>query len=226
MTADALFNPLVEQAIELAAEWHDQTYRKSRWRTEPFEPPPEVVLHIPVMAHVTAVALTIQRAGWPDEAVAAAFLHDVIEDRNRFAHGMTRGRLAAAVGEAVADLVAYVTEPKWGPDGEALPWRARKEAYLATLAEGPPEALAISLADKIHNVWSMNQALAAGIDIFNPGPHRRAFSAGPEEQRWFLNSVLAGSERHADARLEPMRERLAAEMERFQQLTSRSAEAG
>ena len=38
-----LFSPLVEQAIELAAQWHDSTYRKSRWRDPAFDLPEEAV---------------------------------------------------------------------------------------------------------------------------------------------------------------------------------------
>ena len=58
--------------MELAAQWHDGTYRKSQWRDAAFEIPDGAVLRVPVMVHVTAVALTLQRAGWDDETVAAA----------------------------------------------------------------------------------------------------------------------------------------------------------
>lgn len=214
-----LFSPLVERAIELSAEWHDQTYRKSRWREYVYDPPPEVALHIPVMAHVTAVALTVQRAGWDDETVAAAFLHDVIEDRNRFRDTLPPERLAALVGEEVLVLVQAVTEPKRDEHGAALPWRVRKEAYVEQLRGAPPGAIAISLADKLHNAWTMNQALAAGVDIFADGPGRRALTAGPADQRWFFDAVLAASDPFPDERLEPMRERLRDELRRFARLT-------
>ncbi len=215
-----LFSPLVERAIELAAEWHDRTYRKSRWREHPFDPPPETVLRIPVMAHLTAVALTVQRAGWDDETVAAAFLHDALEDDNQFEHTLTPKRLAALVGEAVTERVQGVTEPKRGPDGRHLPWRLRKETYVETLRKASVEAVAISLADKLHNAWTMNQALSAGIDIFTSGPGHRGLSAGPADQLWFFESVLEASEAHEDERLGPMRERLRQEVERFRQLAT------
>lgn len=215
-----LFSPLIERAIELSAEWHDQTYRKSRWRDYVYDPPPETVLHVPVMAHVTAVALTVQRAGWDDETVAAAFLHDVIEDRNRFRDTLPPERLAALVGEGVLARVRAVSEPKHDALGAALPWRVRKEAYIEELHRTMPEAAAISLADKLHNVWTMNQALEAGIDIFAEGPGRQALTAGPDEQLWFFESVLSASESHDDPRLVPMRERLREEVEYFRRLVS------
>lgn len=213
------FSPLIERAIELSAEWHDQTYRKSRWRDYVYDPPPETALRVPVMAHVTAVALTVQRAGWDDETVAAAFLHDVIEDRNRFRDALPPERLAALMGEGVLARVRAVSEPKHDAHGAALPWRVRKEAYLEDLGRATPEAVAISLADKLHNVWTMNQSLAAGIDIFSDGPGRQALTAGPADQLWFFERVLALSEAYDDPRLAPMRARLREEVEHFRRLT-------
>jgi (p)ppGpp synthase/HD superfamily hydrolase len=210
--------PLVERAIELAAEWHEGTYRKSRWRAAPFEPPPEVVLDVPVMAHVTAVAFAVARAGWPDEVVAAAFLHDVLEDRNRFGDAMPRAMLSAEVGEAVAALVDVVTEPKRDDAGSPLPWRRRKEAYLGQLEEGPDEASAISLADKLHNAWTMNESLRAGVDLFTAAPGRRALSEGPAAQVWFFRSVLTVTSARADPRLVGLRTQLEREVSRFEQL--------
>lgn len=209
------FSPLVEQAIELAAQWHDATYRKGRWREEPFTAPDDAVVSIPAMAHVTMVAMTLARAGWNDETVAAAFLHDVIEDENRYKQRFRIEQLRDLMGEAVAEIVQTVSEQKYALDGSRRSWRARKEGYLAQLREGSAEALAVSLADKLHNLWSMNQALELGIDVFSHGTHRRALSEGPEQQFWFYNSVLDIVPAFADARLDPLRQRLEQELERF-----------
>ena len=209
-----LFSPLVERAIETAAEWHAGTFRKGRW-SPPCSPPPDgSVARVPAMAHVTAVALTVQRAGWDDEAVAAAFLHDALEDPDRFGRTLDRGALVAAFGERVVEIVEAVSEPKT-VEGEVLPWRVRKEAYLAWLAAGPAEASAVSLADKLHNTYSMASSLAAGVDVFASGPGRRALSAGPGAQLWFVHAVITTTERHPDPRLLPMRARLAEEVDRL-----------
>lgn len=227
-----MFSPLIERAVELAAEWHDGTYRKSRWRRPPFEIPegePVEVLRVPVMAHVTTVALTVQRAGWDDATVAAAFLHDTIEDANRYGQGLTYDDLVAAVGRAVADRVQGVTEPKRGPDGRVLPWHVRKETYVQQLVDGSDEAAAISLADKLHNLWTMNQGLEAGRDIFtrarNADGSPRGLSAGPSQQQWYFQAVIAATERHDDDRLIPQRVRLREEMARFDALVADLAEA-
>lgn len=212
-----LFSPLVERAIELAAEWHDRTYRKSRWREAPYAAPAEAApLRIPVMAHLAAVALTVQRAGWDDGTVAAAFLHDALEDRNRFGDHLAEADLVRLVGEEVTSRVRSVTEPQFDAEGGRLPWRLRKETYLERLREGGDESMAISLADKLHNAWTMRQGLESGRDIFVSAPGQQALSAGPEEQVWFFRAVLAASENFGDSRLAPMREALAEEVVRFE----------
>ena len=214
-----LFSPLVERAIETAAEWHAGTFRKGRW-TDPCAPPPGAgPASVPAMAHLTAVALVVQRAGWDDATVAAAFLHDALEDPDRFGRYLDRDALAAHVGEDVVRIVEAVSEPKL-VDGETLPWRTRKEAYLARLGAGPPEAAAVSLADKLHNAYSMASSLEAGVDIFTSAPGRRALSAGPEAQLWFFRSVRQATERHRDPRLGPMRLRVDQEVRRFARLAA------
>ena len=204
-----------EAAIETAAEWHDGTWRKGRWRPPFVVSPGGEPARVPTMAHLAAVALTVQRAGGDDEAVAAAFLHDALEDPDRHGRRLARAALVERVGERVVAVVEAVSEPQLGPDGARLPWRARKEAYLARLAAGPAEASAVSLADKLHNAHTMASALEAGIDIFTSAPGRTALSAGPADQAWFFRAVLAATEAHDDPRLAPMRARLAQEVERF-----------
>lgn len=212
----ALFSPLVERAVEVAAEWHDGTYRKGRWTDPCVVPPDDASSRVPTMAHVTTVALLVQRAGWGDEAVAAAVLHDALEDDNRYRQSLAREELAALVGERVVEIVEAVSEPKTDASGTPLPWRARKETYLDRLRNGPAEAAAVSLADKLHNAHAMASSLEAGIDIFTSAPGRRALSAGPADQAWFFRAVLDVTRGHSDARLAAMRERLTTEVERFE----------
>ena len=217
---DSLFSTVVEQAIELSAQWHDQTYRKKRWRDAPFEVPAHEILRVPVIAHVTAVALTVQRAGWDDETVAAAFLHDVLEDANRFGQSMRAEELREALGEGVLKRVRDVTEPQFDAEGQPRPWEDRKKLYLDQIRSGSREAAAISLADKLHNLWSINQGLGRGIDVFRTDEQGHGLSVGPDQQLWFHTAVLDATDAHNDARLGPMRDRLVEELERFRQSLS------
>ncbi|WP_103026973.1 HD domain-containing protein [Salinibacter altiplanensis] len=206
---EALFSPLIEHAIELSSQWHDGTYRKGVWRDPAFEVPEGEEIQIPVIAHLAAVASIVRRAGWGETTVAAAYLHDAIEDMNRHGQRLRRKQLRDAVGADVARLVVHVSEQKLGDDGQMRPWRARKEDYLDSIRTGPPQAAAVSLADKIHNLWSITQSLKAGEDIF------AVLSGDAEAQRWFHEAVLEASTPHDDPRLPPMRERLQTELSRF-----------
>jgi (p)ppGpp synthase/HD superfamily hydrolase len=207
---DTLFSPLIEHAIELSAQWHDGTYRKSVWRDPAFEVPEGEEIQIPVIAHLAAVASIVHRAGWDETVVAAAYLHDAIEDMNEHGQRLRRKQLRNAVGAEVARLVAEVSEQKLDDDGEMRPWRDRKEDYLAGIRTGHPEAVAISLADKIHNLWSITQSLEAGEDILS------VLSGDAEAQYWFHRAVLEASRAHDDQRLAPMRDRLQTELDRFE----------
>ncbi len=216
------FSPLLEQAIELSAQWHDQTYRKSRWRDEAFVVPPDHDLRVPVVAHLTAVALTLQRAGWGDATVAAAFLHDVIEDRNQWRDHFKPDDLRSIMGDHVVDLVQYVSEDKYDVEGRPRPWRDRKEDYVERLHEAPDDAVAISVADKLHNLWTINESLENGVDMFSDHPDRPSLRGSPQEQHWFFREILSISAARQDDRFRGLRRQLRMEIDRFQRLTTRA----
>ena len=213
--SESLFSPLVEQAIELSSQWHDKTYRKGRWREESFPIPTEESLQVPVIAHLTAVGIIVKGAGWDDVTVAAAFLHDIIEDGNGYGDYFRYEKLSMLIGQDVADLVMEVTESKFDDDGKVRRWKDRKIGYIEKLAGASDQAHAISLADKIHNLWSINETLNTGVNVFKSGPGRKALGANPEEQLWFYSNVLEATRSGSDTRLNPMRDRLATEIGRF-----------
>ena len=120
------FNPLIEHAIELAGQWHAGTYRKGIWRDFPFNPPHGKPPKIPVLTHLTAVATSVQRAGWEDVCVAAAFLHDILEDPNKHGQRFTYEALENVIGRNVAQLVQQVSERKLDDAGNVRSWKERK----------------------------------------------------------------------------------------------------
>lgn len=211
--------PLIEEAVELAAEWHDRTYRKSRWRASAFRLADGSEPGIPVLSHVVNVAIVVQRAGWDDATVAAAVLHDLVEDANALGQGFDPAELLARMGPEVAGRVHEVSERKFDDRGRWRPWQDRKDDYVKALASASPQAVAISLADKLHNVWTMNRAIERGIDVFSDAPGRRRLVAGPERQAWFIRAVLEASSAAVDPRLEPLRAALRDELRRFEELT-------
>lgn len=212
-----LLTNIVEKAIELAAQWHDGTYRKSVWRPPAFSRPDDIPVRTPVMVHLTAAAFSVQQAGWGPNTIAATYLHDILEDPNRHGEYFSQEQLQTTMGERITRLVLQLTEEKFDAAGRPNSWKVRKDAYLAGIPTFDPEAVAICLADKHHNLWSMNQSLKNGVDVFQSTRSRRKLSSGPEEQLWFFTSVLENSAPFSDERLVPLRAQLTREIDTFRE---------
>jgi len=103
------------------------------------------------IAHPVRVARMLAALGYGEEVLAAALLHDVLEDTRA-----TPDDVRAAFGPRVSGLVAWVSEDP------ALPCDARTAAYHERVRVGPPEARAIFAADKVCNLDDLRRAAAAG----------------------------------------------------------------
>lgn len=129
---------LLNAAFIVANELHSTQVRKA-----------SVVSGIPYMSHLMEVAGMVMTAGGDEVTVAAALLHDAIEDVKVDVRPIILRELGSD-GDAVLALVESVTEP--GPTGDVkAPWRERKEAYLAHVSQASYESLLISVADKLQS---------------------------------------------------------------------------
>jgi guanosine-3',5'-bis(diphosphate) 3'-pyrophosphohydrolase len=99
----------------------------------------------PYIEHPRAVAKIVNRHGLPPHIVAAALLHDVVEDTP-----VTLDHLATVFPPDVVAAVAYMTDQSH--DGNR---RERKAAECARLATGTPEQQSLKLADLIDNTASI-----------------------------------------------------------------------
>ena len=120
----------VTRAAEFAARRHSSQTRKG-------------ASGAPYINHLAEVAaLVAATAGGEDpELIAAAWLHDVVED----GHANT-AEVEARFGARVRDLVAELT------DDMSLPSAERKARQVAEIAAKSREARLIKLADKLSNV--------------------------------------------------------------------------
>src|SRR5262245_5687981 len=121
----ALFSPLIHRAFEFAARAHRNQNRKAT--------------DTPYISHPTMVALLLQRAGFEDEVIAAAALHDVAEDA-----GVTIKELRREFGPRVAELVEHMTERKLDGDGRERPWDVRKQEHFDQLRVADVDVKAIA----------------------------------------------------------------------------------
>jgi guanosine-3',5'-bis(diphosphate) 3'-pyrophosphohydrolase len=104
---------------------------------------------VPYVNHVIEVAHLVAEAGGTPEMVAAALLHDTVEDTEA-----TEATIAAAFGPCIATLVAGLTD---APDWKALPREARKRKQAEHMARAPRAIRRIKIADQTSNVRDMKR---------------------------------------------------------------------
>ncbi len=124
---------LVQSAFYFAEAAHGEQKRK--YTGEPY------------IVHPLAVASLVTFAGGSDQAVAAALLHDVVEDTD-----VTNAEIAEEFGAHVAGLVAEVTDVSKPEDGNRA---VRKAIDRDHLKQASPSGMTIKLADIIDNTRSI-----------------------------------------------------------------------
>ena len=103
--------------------------------------------HEPYWVHPAEVVSIVQTVPHTPAMVAAAWLHDVVEDT-----GVTIETVRAEFGAEVADLVSWLTDVSRPEDGNRAHRKALDRAHTAA---APAEAQTIKLADLISNTRSI-----------------------------------------------------------------------
>jgi (p)ppGpp synthase/HD superfamily hydrolase len=101
----------------------------------------------PYIVHPAEVAEIVASVGGSDAQVAAAWLHDTVEDT-----GVTSELIRKEFGDEVATLVGWLTDVSRPDHGNRA---ARKAVDRAHTASAPAEAQTIKLADLICNTKSI-----------------------------------------------------------------------
>jgi guanosine-3',5'-bis(diphosphate) 3'-pyrophosphohydrolase len=143
-----LLTPRLEQALRYAALGHRGQVRRTG--------------ALPYFEHVVAVAWILDRAGFNEDVVVAGLLHDLVEDTPT-----TLLDIETHFGRFVADLVGYCSEQKTDAEGRKRLWIDRKRDHLACMASAPVEARAVILADKLHNLISIEIDLREGWPVWS-----------------------------------------------------------
>ena len=104
--------------------------------------------HEAYISHPIAVASIVRTVSHTPEMVAAAHLHDVVEDTHR-----TMEDIRETFSETVSDYVEYLTNPS--KEYPELSRKVRKEMDRLSLADAPDDVHTIKVADLIHNAGSI-----------------------------------------------------------------------
>ena len=130
-------SPVVAEALASAREAHADQIRNGSGG-------------MPYIEHPIAVASLLADHDCGDEVVAAALLHDVVEDSEA-----TVAELRERFGDPVAGLVEVLSD-----DESIADYRERKEEHRARVRAAGGDALAIYGADKLTNVRTLRGAYA------------------------------------------------------------------
>ena len=133
---------------------------------------------IPYVSHLLGVASLAIEMGADEDQAIAALLHDAVEDQG----GLARLEdIRQTFGDRVAQMVADCTDSEVEPKP---PWRARKEAYLASLVKKPADSLLVSLADKTHNARAIVDDLTEHGEVVWD-----RFTGGKDGSLWYYRAL-------------------------------------
>ncbi len=157
-----------EKAIAFAVQVHQGQVRKGG--------------ELPYILHPMEVATICATITSDEEVLAAAVLHDTVEDTN-----VTSEEIERTFGPRVAALVAAETEDKRAELPPTDTWRIRKEESLQVLsAASDPGVKILWLGDKLANMRSFRRAWIRQGDalwsVFN--------QKDPKQHAWYYRSVL------------------------------------
>lgn len=161
---------LVTQAAVFAANAHDGATRRGS--------------QIPYIVHPMEVAAIAATMTDDAQVVAAAMLHDVLEDC-----GVSFEELRARFGERVAQLVRDESQSE-GPQTPG-PWGARKREAVRRLAQGSRETKIICLSDKLSNM----RAIYRDVEREGDAVFQRFHQHDKRKHAWYYRScasILAG----------------------------------
>ena len=106
---------------------------------------------LPYIEHPRMVAATLAARGYDEETLAAALLHDVVEDSDT-----TVEDLRGEFGDTIADLVAALSD-----DESIESYRDRKDEHRGRVAAIDGDTSAIYAADKLTNMTTLHAAIEA-----------------------------------------------------------------
>ncbi|MVA99819.1 HD domain-containing protein [Nitratireductor sp. CAU 1489] len=126
---------MYEKALVFATTAHAAVGQQRKYTGEPY------------IVHPIAVAEIVKSVPHTPEMIAAALLHDVVEDTL-----VTIEEIEAQFGAKVAELVGWLTDVSKPEDGNRAKRKAMDRDHIA---KAPPEAKTIKLADLIDNTASI-----------------------------------------------------------------------
>ena len=169
---------IVEKAIQFAVNAHEGARRKGT--------------NVPYILHPLEVAAICGQLTKDEDVIAAAVLHDVIEDTS-----FTEDDLRKQFGDRITDYVMGNSENKRRELPARETWLIRKQETLAHLNSASVEIKTIAFSDKLSNLRS------TVIDYTNMGESLwdRFQQKDPEMHLWYYAGVFDACQELEDSPL-------------------------
>ncbi|MBQ7280236.1 MAG: TIGR02172 family protein [Bacteroidales bacterium] len=133
MANNPLDTTLVDKALHFAINAHGGTERRSKG--------------YPYVIHVMEAASIVASITNDPELIAAAALHDVVEDTP-----CTVEEIRNEFGIRIAKIIEYESDNTLSTFDRKAPWRERKQAALERLAHAPYDVKIVAMGDKLSNM--------------------------------------------------------------------------
>ena len=158
---------LFERAVAFAADAHHGTCRKGT--------------DIPYILHPMEAAAIVGSMTSDPCLLAAAVLHDVVEDTP-----ITLETIRREFGDRVAELVAAESETKRYDDCTPVSWTQRKQDTLDRLSTASTEAKTVALGDKLANI----RAIKRDYSILGDKLWERFNVKDPAMHGWYYGALV------------------------------------
>lgn len=168
MANKPLDTALFDRAARYAIEAHADTERRGKG--------------FPYIIHPMEAAAIVATITADPEILAAAILHDVVEDTDR-----TVEDLRAEFGDRIAELVASESEDPMAHLSEEASWHARKQAAIDRLANAPHDAKIVAMGDKLSNM----RAIARDHELIGDEIWNLFHTKEKSEHEWHYRGLAA-----------------------------------
>ena len=155
-------NPLIKKAITFATKAHKDQYRKGG--------------QLPYISHPILVAVGVMKYSDQDSLIAAAVLHDTVEDCSEVCLSL----LEQEFGRRTAELVDQVSMTNKSPTRS---WRENKTIFIKKMRQASKEALVLIAVDKMVNMESYFKAVSDNCSTLEE------FKAQPRDYLWYYTEV-------------------------------------
>ena len=166
---------LMDRAIEFAVKAHSDSERRGKG--------------FPYIIRPMEAAAIVATMTSDQELLAAAVLHDTVEDTN-----VTVDQLRTLFGDRVASLVEAESDVFVEGLSEEATWHDRKQAAIDRLAAAPHDAKMVALGDKLSNM----RAIARDYEVQGDELWKIFHAKGRSDHEWHYRGLAASLSELAD----------------------------